>query len=70
MKWHPIRTVPKNAVVDIYSKLHGRCADYVRVDYNDDGKNIFYDPVKNGICTIRDATHWMIIKKPKGNKND
>jgi hypothetical protein len=70
MQWHPIKTVPKNNIIDIWSKTHGRCADYVRVDYKNDGKNIFYAPVRSGICTIRDATHWMIIEKPKGSKNE
>ena len=66
MKWQPIKTAPKdNTIVDIWSKFHGRCADYIYVDYKNDGKNVFYDPVESGITTIRDATHWMIIEKPK-----
>jgi predicted RNA-binding protein with PUA domain len=66
MEWKPIQTAPKdNTIVDIWSKEHGRLVDYVRVDYNKDGKNIFYEPTMNGYSCVRDATHWMIVEEPK-----
>lgn len=70
MKWQPIKTAPKDdTIIDIWSKEHGRCTNYVRIDYYHNGKNIFYDPVECGITTIRDATHWMIVKPPNINRN-
>ena len=63
--WLPIETAPKTEeIVDIWSPSHGRMANYYRNDYNGDGKNVFYDPVESGICTIRDATHWMPLPNP------
>ncbi len=66
MKWKPIKTAPKDETpIDLWSpRRKMRLTNYYRVDFDNDGKNIFYDPVGSGICTIRDATHWMPI--PEG----
>lgn len=67
-EWKPIETAPKSPrVIDIWSKRHGRLANYRRVKWGKD--NVFYDPVQGGVCCIRDATHWMPLPEPP-NKTD
>jgi len=67
MEWKPIQTAPKDdTIIDIWSKEHGRLVDYVRFDWNSDGKNIFYGAINDkGYSCVRDATHWMIVEEPK-----
>jgi hypothetical protein len=62
--WQPIATAPKNSQpVDLWHPSYGRLANYKRVSVSN-SSNIFYDPVGDGVCTVRDATHWMPIPEP------
>jgi hypothetical protein len=61
--WQPIETAPKDStIIDIWKPSDGRLTAYRRVELSLD--NIFYEPVRSGVCVVRDATHWMPIPEP------
>lgn len=61
--WRPIADAPKDSTpVDIWSRSNGRLANYSRVHYG--GGNYAYDPVEDGVTTVRDATHFMPLPEP------
>jgi hypothetical protein len=45
--------------VDIWSEEHGRLTNY-RLVIAARGHR-FYDPLEDGVCVVRDATHWMPV---------
>ena len=57
--------------VDIYSSDHGRLTNYRYVkNYGGQRGNNFFEPVEDGYCVVRSATHWMNIpEEPKCCKN-
>lgn len=60
--WQPICEAPLDETpVDIWRPSWGgeRCVNMKRVDMG--GGNVFYDPVDDGPCCVRDATHFMRI---------
>lgn len=61
--WRPISEAPKDDTpVDIWSKSNCRLANYFRVELEDG--DWFYDPVEDGVTTVRDATHFMPLPEP------
>jgi hypothetical protein len=64
MKWQPIDSAPKdNTPVDLWrSEARERAVNMYRVEMASD--NVFYEPVNDGPCVVRDATHWMPIPPP------
>ena len=68
-RWMPIRTAPKDDTpVDIWV-IHPSTSDkkgyalrnYQRVAHNGNEKNVYYDPIKDGECVVRDAVYWKLI---------
>lgn len=67
--WKKIKDAPKDETpVMIYSKELGILSKYSRVSLG--VNNVFYDPIDSGPCTVRDATHFMIITPPEGVERD
>ena len=59
-QWLLIKTAPKDDTpIDIWSPTQGRLTNYMREQHSP--TNIFYSPVVDGICCVRDVTHWMPI---------
>lgn len=63
--WQPIASAPRDATsVDIWCETtQERHTDMRRVDMG--SNNIFYKPVKQGVCCVRNATHFLIFSSPK-----
>lgn len=61
--WRPIAEAPKDdTTVDIWSKSNGRLTNYFRSEH--ENGDWFYDPVEDGVTTVRDATHFMPLPEP------
>ena len=67
--WKPIQSAPKTGTpIDLWHPRYGRLTNYKRVKLSK--TNVFYDPVKNGVCVVRDATYWMPIPKPPNDSGE
>jgi hypothetical protein len=62
-QWLPIETAPKDdTIIDLWAPDDGRLINYRREQLSP--TNIFYSPVEDGICVVRNATHWMPLPDP------
>lgn len=56
--------LPKeNDIVDIYIKDYDeRWTDYRYLkDYKGQKDNSFFDPIRGGLCYVRNVSHWMYV---------
>lgn len=76
MKWQPIETFPRygDGLYDVWSKRFGRIADvnFGRNTYGKPTEGLVYQDAYdcNGpvMCLIQDATHWIEVVGPEGEK--
>jgi len=71
MKWVSVKdSLPEEGDdVDIYIQQYDeRWTDYkyIRNHLNQQG-NDFFEPNKGGLCTVRNASHWMYVPEPPKN---
>ena len=65
--WQPISTAPHDlTIVDLWvpdsADSGERLPNYRRVERSP--TNVFFDPASDGLCCVRNATHWMPLPTP------